>query len=164
MRVKIVKSGTAVWCLTERRLTMREDTVHLLKECNSGAKMGVESIDEILDKTETEDLKKILAISKVEHNEIVKRTGEMLAKNEIESTRPDAIAKFMSKMKTELKLMTGNADQKIAELMTDGCDMGIKSLTQYLNEYATADEKVRDLTGKLIKIEEHTREQLRAYL
>ena len=36
--------------------------------------MGVESIDEILDKTETEDLKKILAVSKVEHNEIVKRT------------------------------------------------------------------------------------------
>ena len=143
---------------------MREDTINLLKECNSGAKMGVESIDRILDKTETEDLKKILAISKVEHNEIVKRTGEILAKNEIDSTRPDAIAKFMSKMKAEIKLMSGNADRKIAELMTDGCDMGIKSLTQYLNEYAGADANSRDLTGKLIKIEETTREKLKAYL
>ena len=143
---------------------MREDTIQLLKECNSGAKMGVESIDEILDKTETEDLKKILAISKVEHNEIVKRSGELLAKNDISSERPDAIAKFMSKMKTEIKLMTGNADQKIAELMTDGCDMGIKSLTQFLNEYAGADEKVKNLTGKLIHIEESTREKLKAYL
>ena len=143
---------------------MREDTIKLLKECNSGAKMGVESIDEILDKTETEDLKKILAISKVEHNEIIKRTGEILAKNSIETERPDAIAKFMSKMKTEIKLMTGNADQKIAELMTDGCDMGIKSLTQYLNEYAAAEEPARNLTGKLIKIEENTREKLKAYL
>ena len=143
---------------------MREDTINLLKECNSGAKMGVESIDEILDKTETEDLKKILAISKVEHNEIIKRTGEILAKNSIETERPDAIAKFMSKMKTEIKLMTGNADQKIAELMTDGCDMGIKSLTQYLNEYAAAEEPARALTGKLIKIEENTREKLKAYL
>ena len=93
-----------------------------------------------------------------------KRHGVVLAKNEIESTRPDAIAKFMSKMKTEIKLMTGNADRKIAELMTDGCDMGIKSLTQYLNEYAAADENARDLTGKLIKIEENTREKLKAYL
>ena len=143
---------------------MREDTIHLLKECNAGAKMGVESIDEILDKTETEDLKKILAISKVEHNEIIKRTGEILAKNHIESNRPDAIAKFMSKMKTELKLMSGNADSKIAELMTDGCDMGIKSLTQYLNDYSTAEESVKDLTGKLIRIEENTREKLKAYL
>ena len=143
---------------------MREDTIELLKECNSGAKMGVESIDEILDKTETDDLKKILAISKVEHNEIVKRSGEMLAANSIESERPDAIAKFMSKMKTELKLMTGNADQKIAELMTDGCDMGIKSLSQYINEYASADEKVRELTRKLITIEESTRDKLKAYL
>ncbi|MBR2590689.1 MAG: hypothetical protein IKE65_07180 [Clostridia bacterium] len=143
---------------------MREDTINLLKECNSGAKMGVESIDEILDKTETEDLKKILAISKVEHNEIIKRTGEILAKNCIETARPDAIATFMSKMKTEIKLMSGNADQKIAELMTDGCDMGIKSLTQYLNEYAAAEEPAKDLTGKLIKIEEHTREKLKAYL
>ena len=153
----IVKNNEGVF-------TMREDTIHLLKECNSGAKMGVESIDEILDKTETEDLKKILAVSKVEHNEIDKRTGEILARNKIESDRPDAIAKFMSKIKTELKLMTGNADQKIAELMTDGCDMGIKSLTQYLNEYAAAEENVRDITGKLIKIEEKTREQLKAYL
>jgi len=48
--------------------------------------------------------------------------------------------------------------------MTDGCDMGIKSLTQYLNEYAAADEKAKDLTGKLIKIEENTREKLKAYL
>lgn len=143
---------------------MREDTIRLLKECDSGAKMGVESIDEILDKTETEDLKKILGISKTEHNKIIKQTGEILAANKIESEQPPAIAKFMSKMKTEMKLMTGNADQKIAELMTDGCDMGIKSLTQYLNEFSTADEKVRDITQHLIRIEENTREKLKAYL
>lgn len=143
---------------------MREDTIKLLKECNSGAKMGVESIDEILDKTETEDLKRILAVSKNHHNDIIKRSSEILLRNEIECERPAAIAKFMSKMKTEMKLMTGNADQKIAELMTDGCDMGIKSLTQYLNEYSAADENARELTGELIKIEEDTREQLKAYL
>ena len=143
---------------------MREDTIKLLKECNSGAKMGVESIDEILDKTETEDLKRILAVSKNHHNDIIKRSSEILLRNQIECERPAAIAKFMSKMKTEMKLMTGNADQKIAELMTDGCDMGIKSLTQYLNEYSAADENARELTGELIKIEEDTREQLKAYL
>ena len=143
---------------------MREDTIKLLKECNSGAKMGVESIDEILDKTESEELKKILAISKVEHKEIVKRTGEILAQNEIESEQPAAIAKFMSKMKTELKLLTGNADQRIAELMTDGCDMGIKSMTQFLNEYGSADKQTKDLTQMLIRIEEDTRDKLKAYL
>lgn len=143
---------------------MREDTIKLLKECDSGAKMGVESIDEILDKTETEELKRILGISKVEHNKIIKETGEILASNNIESEQPPAIAKFMSKMKTEIKLMSGNADQKIAELMTDGCDMGIKSLTQYLNEYSLADEKVKNITEHLIKIEESTREKLKAYL
>ena len=126
--------------------------------------MGVESIDEILDKTESEELKKILAISKVEHKEIVKRTGEILAQNEIESEQPAAIAKFMSKMKTELKLLTGNADQRIAELMTDGCDMGIKSMTQFLNEYGSADEKTKDLTQMLIRVEEKTRDKLKAYL
>lgn len=143
---------------------MREDTIRLLKECDSGAKMGVESIDKILDKTETPELKKILGVSKVEHNKIIKETGEILSKNEIESEQPPAIAKFMSKMKTEIKLLSGNADQKIAELMTDGCDMGIKSLTQFLNEFSQADEKVKDITGRLIKIEESTRDRLKAYL
>ena len=42
--------------------------------------------------------------------------------------------------------------------------MGIKSLSKYLNQYAAASEKVKDITKKLIAIEEKLSISLRDYL
>ena len=40
---------------------VQEDTIKILKECNSGVKMGVSSIEEILDNVQNSQLKKILS-------------------------------------------------------------------------------------------------------
>ena len=37
-----------------------QDTINLLKECDSGTKMGVVSIDDVLDVVKDETLKKLL--------------------------------------------------------------------------------------------------------
>ena len=42
------------------------------------------------------------------------------------------------------------SDKTIADLMTDGCNMGVKSLNQYLNQYEAADEKKKDIAKRLI--------------
>ena len=56
------------------------------------------------------------------------------------------------------------SDQTIAGLITDGCDMGIKSLSRYLNQYAAAEEKARDMARQLIAQEEELRLEVRPYL
>ena len=48
--------------------------------------------------------------------------------------------------------------------MTDGCDMGIKSLYQYLNQYQSADRTSKEICKKLISIEEEFRRDLHCYL
>ena len=48
--------------------------------------------------------------------------------------------------------------------MTDGCNMGVKSLSKYLNKYAAADEKSKDITKKLIALEETLAKDIRGYL
>ncbi|MBO5032891.1 MAG: hypothetical protein J6D08_13575 [Lachnospiraceae bacterium] len=52
----------------------------------------------------------------------------------------------------------------VADLITDGCNMGIKSLHQYLNEYQAADDKVKKLAGDVAKAEETLVTDLRQYL
>ena len=74
------------------------------------------------------------------------------------------MAKGMSWIKTNVRLVMKESDQTIADLITDGCDMGIKSLSRYLNQYAAAEEKARDMARQLIAQEEELRLAVRPYL
>ena len=74
------------------------------------------------------------------------------------------MAKGMSWIKTNVRLVMKESDQTIAGLITDGCDMGIKSLSRYLNQYAAAEEKARDMARQLIAQEEELRLAVRPYL
>ena len=53
-----------------------------------------------------------------------------------------------------MKMGMDNSDQTIADLMTDGCNMGVKSLNKYLNQYEAADEVSKDIAKRLINLEE----------
>lgn len=75
----------------------------------------------------------------------------------------------MSAVKANMKLtadkLTGDApDKTVADLMTDGCNMGVKSLSRYLNQYSAADERSKDLARRLMQEEEKLTAELRQYL
>ena len=70
----------------------------------------------------------------------------------------------MSRMKTTVKLAMEDTDATVAGLMTDGCNMGVKSLNQYLNQYKAADEVSKDITKRLINLEEQLTHDIRRYL
>lgn len=54
--------------------------------------------------------------------------------------------------------------QTIADLMTDGCNMGVKSLQKYLNEYAAADERSKAIAKKLVNLRQKVAVDIHAYL
>ena len=74
------------------------------------------------------------------------------------------MAKGMSWIKTNVKLAVDESDKTIAGLITDGCNMGIKSLNKYLNQYEAADEKSKDITKRLINLEEKLVIDIRKFL
>ncbi len=74
------------------------------------------------------------------------------------------MAKSMSWVKTNMKLVMNESDQTIADLITDGCNMGVKSLNRYLNQYQGADEKIKKITKRLIDLEENLAVELRQFL
>ena len=140
------------------------DTEKLLKECNAGIKMGVSSIEEVIDKVESDDLRSILSSSKEEHQRLGSETRELLNQYDLEGKEPNPMAKGMSWLKTNIMMSIDERDATVADLMTDGCNMGVKSLNRYLNQYKAADEKAKDITKKLINMEADLAVNLREYL
>ena len=140
------------------------DTVKLLRECDAGVKMGVESIDGVLDNVKDETFHGILSECKYEHQKIAAELGSLLDEHSDSGKSPNPVAKSMSRMKTNAKLMADPSDKTVADLMTDGCNMGVKSLSRYINQYKNADKKSKDLAERLVDIELQLTEDIRRYL
>lgn len=143
---------------------IEQDTIKLLRECDAGVKMGVASIDDVLPHVKSGAFEKHLTECKKEHEELSREIQELLDKYHDDGKKPNPIAKGMSWMKTNFKLGVEESDNTIADLMTDGCNMGVKSLNKYLNEYEAADEVSKDITKRLINLEERLAIDIRKYL
>ena len=143
---------------------IESDTIKLLRECDSGVKMGVSSIDEVMGHVKSEGLKQSLVECKKEHEKLDREIRSLLHTYEDGGKAPSPVAKAMSHMKTEWKLANHDTDRTVADLMTDGCNMGVKSLSRYLNQYKAADEKTKDITKRLIASEERLAVECRGYL
>ena len=113
---------------------------------------------------EQENLKKILTVCKEEHEKLEREILTLLRNFSDEGKDPNPMAKGMSWMKTNVKLVMNESDSTIADLMTDGCNMGVKSLYKYLNQYKAANEVTKDIAKRLINLEERLAIDIRGYL
>ena len=135
---------------------IQEDTIKLLRECNAGIK--------ILDETTDRMLIKMLRETMDEHKRLGSETHRLLNRYGDEGKDPNPLAKSMSWIKTNVMMAVDAGDNTIADLITDGCNMGVKSLSRYLNKYEAADEESKNIAKQLIACEAGLAEGLRAYL
>lgn len=143
---------------------IEQDTIKLLRECDAGIKMGVSAIDEVMSYVSREELKTALQKSMKENESLKNDLQEQLIRYHDDGKEPSPMAKGMSWMKTNMKLAVNESDHVIADLITDGCNMGIKSLNRYLNQYKAADEKSKNLAKKIITAEEKLAADVRQFL
>ena len=143
---------------------MNSHTIELLKECDSGTKTAVNSIKEVMDNINSQSLRELLTNSLTQHEELGNEIHEMLSEAGESGKEPNPMAKMMSWLKINIKMLEKPEDKNIAHLMFDGCSMGVKQLSEYLNKYADADEKSRRLAKKLIDCEEKLAVALKEYL
>ncbi len=143
---------------------IEQDTIKLLRECDAGVKMGISSIDDVMKYAKSERLRKDLSDNREEHCKLDKELQALLDQYHDDGKEPNPMAKSMSWMKTNVKLVINESDHTIADLITDGCNMGVKSLNMYLNQYAAADEKSKDICKRLINLEEDLAIQMRQFL
>ena len=81
---------------------IESDTIKLLRECDAGIKMGVASIEDVLDYVSNTDLKKHLDRCKNDHEKLENQIQLLLDKYHDDGKDPNAMAKSMSWLKTNL--------------------------------------------------------------
>jgi hypothetical protein len=143
---------------------IENDTVRLLRECDAGIKMGVDSIDEVIDKVKGDALRDTLTRCREEHESLGDEVRGLLDEYHDGGKKPNPIARSMSWIKTNVEMTVDHSDETIASLMTDGCNMGVKSLSRYLNQYAAADERSKSIAKRLIALESDAAISLRSEL
>ncbi len=143
---------------------IEQDTIRLLRECDAGIQMGTSSIEQVLPRVNSQQLRQRLEKCQQEHQQLAREIQTLLDRYQDEGKSPNPMAKGMSWIKTNLMMATDASDQTIADLMTDGCNMGVKSLNKYLNQYEAADEKTKDITKRLINLEEKLAVDIRDFL
>ena len=141
-----------------------QDTVRLLRECDAGVKMGVSSIDDVLGFVRAKEFRQRLTECRSEHETLDREIRSLLARHREDGKAPSPVAKGMSWVKTTVKLALNESDETIADLMTDGCNMGVKTLNRYLNQYGAADKAAKDIAKRLIRSEETLAADIRPYL
>ena len=143
---------------------MSKDTLELLKECNAGCKSATNSMEQVQAYVKDRELKKIIEQYNKEHMQIGDECHKILDKAGETEKDPSPMAKTFSWISTEIKMMINDDEKKIADIMVDGCNMGMKALSRYLNEYKEADKESRNLTRKLIRLEQDFMNDLLVYL
>ena len=149
---------------SEWSFMIEQDTIRLLRECDAGIQMGTSSIEQVLPRVNSQQLRQRLEDCKQEHQQLAREIQTLLDRYQDEGKSPNPMAKGMSWIKTNLMMAADASDQTIADLMTDGCNMGVKSLNKYLNQYQAADEKTKDITKRLINLEEKLTVDIRDFL
>lgn len=145
-------------------MMIEQDTIRLLRECDAGIHMGVSAIDDVLERVQAPDMYRRLSACKRAHESLKTEINVMLADCHDDGKAPNPLAQGMSWLKTNAAMAMNGSDQTIASLMTDGCNMGVKSLGRYLNQYEAASEDSKDITKRLIGLEQKLSDDLREYL
>ena len=143
---------------------IEHDTIELLRECDAGIQMGIGAIDEVKDHVDNGEFRAHLDDYQREYAQLQNEIQGLLHTYHDEGKDPNPIAKGMAWMKTNMTIAFNESDSEIADIITDGCNMGIKSLNKYLNQYKAADERSKDFAKRLINLEERQLEGMRQYL
>lgn len=143
---------------------MNEDSIKLIKEVSSGAKMAINSFHQLQEYIKDDDLFEVVNESLKKHEDIEEAAKKILMDAGEEEKEPGLMASAMSWTTTELKLLLKADNKQISEIIMDGCNMGIKGISEKMNGFADASSESRHLANRLVEDEEKLIKKLREYL
>lgn len=145
-------------------VNMEEHTISLLKECSSGCKMAMRTIQQVREYARDEKLERLLDAYEKKHRDLEKSTIQLLEHYNKKDEEPGKMAEFMAKMDIEMKMLVHADSHQIAKLMMDGCNMGIQALSEKINQYTEASKESLDIAKKIVKAEEDFMAEMKEFL
>lgn len=143
---------------------MEDGTRKLLEECSQGCQMAVGSINQVFPHVSDEKLGKVVRSYKSKHEQLGREADDMLRTEGAQGKTPGAAATAFSWITTEVKMKLNDDNSKISELLMNGCNMGIQSISGAMNQYADASGESLELAKKLVSTEESFMKDLKEFL
>ena len=143
---------------------MDRQTTTLLKECNAGCKMAINSMDRLKDFLMNADLYQTVTTYREQHKKLEEESSELLKKFGEGEQQPDKIASAFSWITTEMKMLIKDDSAQAAKILMNGCNMGIQSISECINKCPDASHDSVSVAKRLVKCEEKLMEDLKKYL
>lgn len=128
------------------------------------AKMGADSIINLLPKIKEDALRSVITMQLDGYEKYAARAEKELRLHDVEAKEEGLMTRLSARMGIAFQTMLDDSTGHIAELMIEGSNMGITDMTKLLNNYETVDSEAVRLARELILFEEHNIELLRRYL
>ena len=129
---------------------MQKDTEQLLRETNYGAKLALMNMKHIMDEAEEGELMKVIVHAIEEHEKVEQKTANAMNEHGYEEKAVSAMMHAFSDVTTELKMLWRDDSAKIAEMLVDGCNMGIKNISQTMNQCENASKEAKALISEIV--------------
>lgn len=140
------------------------DTIDLLQECVVGCRMATESMERIMRYVNNPDLAAIIMKYNEDHIKLGEDIHEILNRSGEQTKEPNPFAAMGAWMESKLKMEMKGDSHEAASLLTDGCNMGIKTLNEQKNKYTDADNTSMAFCDKIIKLEKQFADELQSFL
>lgn len=143
---------------------MRQDTVHLLRDCAAALEKNTAMIDSILPRVRDPDLRKQLRQGQRTQKKLLHTADTLLRENGSPLRSAGPLSAGMRQLQTDLRLRLGGDDTVAASLVSKGCDTGLRQLCRSRNRYIGADHAAMALAEQVIDSDADFSASLRSFL
>ena len=138
--------------------------IEILKEINTDAKMGMDSITMVNEKVQDEKFRKLLDNQHNEYQNIFDRTQELLVQNNEDMKDVPSMQKAMAWTGIQMNTMNDKSNSKLSELLIQGNDMGVIKGTKLLNESSFTTPEIENLLSDFVRLQEKNINDLKNFL
>lgn len=140
------------------------ENIEILNEVHKGAKMGMESIDTIADKTEDVNFKKVLTSQYKEYKKIYDDSEILLAKHDGTPEDIPPMQNVMTWMGIQMNTIADTSNNKLADLMIQGINMGIIKGNEILNHEKDMPNETKKLVTDYVALQERNLDEMKKWL
>ena len=141
-----------------------DETTQLYQFIYENATMGKDTVKHLLTVTEEKEMETLLTDQMSEYSDISEKARKALEQRKVEAQKIGPLTKMSTDLMINFNLIKDRSASHMAEMMTQGSTMGIVEITKQLKDLPNADDSAKRLGNKLLKMEEHNIDQLKAYL
>ena len=135
----------------------------LYQEIYKGCKMGAESLVNLLPKVTDDGLRNEITAQLERYEEYAAKAREELFDLDTSPKEENAFTKMSAKMGVMMNTMLDASSSHIAQMIIEGCSMGITELLKVVHAYGIKDD-AEQLARDVISFEESCSENMKKYL